>query len=256
MLSNNKKDRVFFNSYLNTKLFNEDKKFEPFKSNTSIFNFGISHNSIDVFVNYSKQDLNFKKSNFKNDIYGLNLNYNFNNFSTFNSISLNNTKIERKILDDNINNSLYSILFENEIKFSKNFDFDKFKINTSVFNNLSYLKLFNNEKENNAYGIKILNNNIIKDRIGASLQIDANIYDSITLQNKVNGSILINNDNSTLKANILGTDTQLIGKKLNKFNLDYNISINYLINDLSIKTYANINNKLQAGIGILLGYKY
>ncbi|WP_067139511.1 S8 family serine peptidase [Oceanivirga salmonicida] len=263
-----KKNKISFGTFIDINVLDNDKSSKLKKIlNSTYFSYGknISKNiNLNLYGVYTHSNYNFDKvkSEFINNNveFGIVYTHNFKSLDIIidNSLSYNNTKISREIIDEKVKNKLHSLMFQNKLLFKRDFKIDKIKTIFTPFisNTLQVLNVFESARENSSLGVKILKNIFINDKIGFGIATKTTIFDKITINNRLKLDINTN-INNTLKVNILDKDTVFQGEKLSRMVLDYQIGVSFIpINNLKLGINANINTKSKFGANIFLDYEF
>lgn len=265
-ISLDKNNAFYYNSYLSTHLF-KDKKFMPFKSNLIGNSLGyerkINDNIIgDVWFGIYNGELKFSKDEkIRNDNYqvGLALKYN-NKISLENYLSYNyvNSKLDRKIEKKAINSEFNTHLISNTLSLFKKFDLnDKVKIKPEINYTLMYLNLNKvKEKSESSLTYDLNNNQIFKNILGASLEIENIFSDKFKLRNKISYNRFLN-DEVKLNTKMDNINFSLIGKKIEKNIFRYNIEGEYKpLDNLKLNFNLGIKNINKIGLSSTIKYEF
>lgn len=216
-----------------------------------------------ISIGYSKNLLKFKNNDiFNSDIFNISTKLNIGlkygiNLIIGTDISSINTKINRKIMEDNVSTKLNSNLFNFNIGLDKKFSLNhRTNILVGGKYSLDILKIDENIGEKSDYGIKVLNQNIFKNNIHLYLSLDSKITDNIKIKNRIDGKLIIDNENK-IKVNLMNQDTELIGKNQDRYFLNLLTELEYKINKYTSIGY-NINytilNKLSTGLSFSIKF--
>lgn len=267
LTSQKKNNKISLNTYINSNLIKGDN-FTNFSQINSINTLSYSRklndkNKIKIYGIYNNQ-FNLFNNNAKYITHSFNIGtaYSYKNnyeIEVDTLIGMNYTNVFREIKDTsetikNVENEkLFSLNFNSLITLKKEYQTKNNIISPFITNSLYLINIF--EKDNEDY-LKIKNNTIIKDKISLGINISTKINNNLNILNRLKSSYLITNDKIILEANLLGKDTKLESNyTLDKFILSYSTGIKYSINDFSISSMLNIDNKLRAGLSINIEYE-
>ncbi|VWL85710.1 S8 family serine peptidase [Oceanivirga miroungae] len=265
-LDKSKNNMIFTNSNIFNKLsfslntynktnFIKGKNYDPFNLNLNSVNLGINYdNKFNGYITYAKSKYKFNDDSiFNNHFINLDFNYNYNkNLSILNSIGYNYSKVNRQLINEIVKNDFHSALYQNKLIFKNDINLDKIKTNLSLYiqNTMQFLNVFGNkEKSIQNAGIKIKNTFLFNDKISLGINSKTKLNNNIDLINRLDVSYNSIND-TFINASILGIDTKLYGKNVDKVSANYSIGFNSKINKFIITTSLDIDTKGKIGFNL------
>ncbi|WP_156299421.1 S8 family serine peptidase [Streptobacillus canis] len=254
----NKKTNLYFNIY-NTFNLSKSNNYTAFSKKNNIYTLGFNNKFSKIYnlgLNFSllKQKYNFENNmgSFNNTSYILGINNIFgNDFKLENDINIsrNYTNILRNIENDSINNKVLSTSFKILTNISKDFKINNTSITPKIGYEFNMLSIEKSKKEENSFGLTILNNTLLNHSMLLSLNTKTKINNNFVINNNVQAKLNLNNKNNFLNVNLADIDTKFSGKNLDKFKLMYSLGIGY--KNFNINTTIDTNKNLGLGLSLI-----
>ncbi|WP_156299437.1 S8 family serine peptidase [Streptobacillus canis] len=253
---NNKKTNIYFNIYTTSNLF-KSNYYTSFSKKNNIYTLGVTNKfnelyGIDLNFSLLKQKYNFEYNigNFNNTSYILSITNIINNkLKLENSINIsrNYTNVLRLIENDLIKNKISSTSLNVLTNLSKDFKINNTNITPKIGYEFSILNIEKSKKENNSFGLTILNNTLLNHSFLLSLNTKTTINDNFNINNNLQTKINLTKNHS-LKVNLIDINSNFFGKKIDTFKLIYSIGLGYK----NININATIDTDKNLGLGLNL----
>ena len=138
--------------------------------------------------------------------------------------------------------NITSNLIMNNLELGYIFGLGNSKILPSINFGFQNLKINKFEEKGKILNIEIDNNNILKFKVGANLDVLTTLNKNIELINNFKFSSYLN-ENIKLKGKLSGIETEFSGKNLEKYLLEYKLGINFKKNNFGLNMNIGINNQ-------------
>lgn len=246
-----KKKTFYYSPSISTNLLKKDN-YTSF-SNTLISNilgsdFSLNDNvRLGFFLGRHDNLLNFENdSKFitKNYQIGIKFRSNIGNlvFSNTSSYMYSDSNVTRNVNGEIKKTNITSNLIMNNLELGYIFGLGNSKILPSINFGFQNLKINKFEEKGKILNIEIDNNNILKYKVGANLDVLTTLNKNIELINNFKFSSYLN-ENIKLKGKLSGIETEFSGKNLEKYLLEYKLGINFKKNNFGLNVNIGINNQ-------------
>ena len=246
-----KKKTFYYSPSISTNLLKKDN-YTSF-SNTLISNilgsdFSLNDNiRLGFFLGRHDNLLNFENdSKFitKNYQIGIKFRSNIGNlvFSNTSSYMYSDSNVTRNVNEEIKKTNIKSNLIMNNLELGYIFGLGNSKILPSINFGFQNLKINKFEEKGKILNIEIDNNNILKFKVGANLDVLTTLNKNIELINNFKFSSYLN-ENIKLKGKLSGIETEFSGKNLEKYLLEYKLGINFKKNNFGLNVNIGINNQ-------------
>ena len=246
-----KKKTFYYSPSISTNLLKKDN-YTSF-SNTLISNilgsdFSLNDNvRLGFFLGRHDNLLNFENdSKFitKNYQIGIKFRSNIGNlvFSNTSSYMYSDSNVTRNVNGEIKKTNITSNLIMNNLELGYIFGLGNSKILPSINFGFQNLKINKFEEKGKILNIEIDNNNILKFKVGANLDVLTTLNKNIELINNFKFSSYLN-ENIKLKGKLSGIETEFSGKNLEKYLLEYKLGINFKKNNFGLNVNIGINNQ-------------
>lgn len=247
----NKNKTFYYNPSVVTNLFKKDN-YTSF-SNTLVSNivgtdFTLNDNiRLGLFLGSHNNSLTFENdSKFisKNYQLGVKIGSNIGNLLISNTSSYiySSSDVNRKVNGEDKKTNITSNLMTNDLEIGYIFDLDNSKILPSINFGVQNLKVNKFKEKGKILNIEMGNNNIVKFKVGANLDILSALNKNIELINNFKFSSYLN-ETVNLKGKLGGIETEFSGKNLEKYLFEYRLGINLKKNNFKINMNVGINNQ-------------
>lgn len=247
----NKNKTFYYNPSVVTNLFKKDN-YTSF-SNTLVSNivgtdFTLNDNiRLGLFLGNHNNSLTFENdSKFisKNYQLGVKIGSNIGNLLISNTSSYiySSSDVNRKVNGEDKKTNITSNLITNDLEIGYIFDLDNSKILPSINFGVQNLKVNKFKEKGKILNIEMGNNNIVKFKVGANLDILSALNKNIELINNFKFSSYLN-ETVNLKGKLGGIETEFSGKNLEKYLFEYRLGINLKKNNFKINMNVGINNQ-------------
>ena len=246
-----KKKTFYYSPSISTNLLKKDN-YTSF-SNTLISNilgsdFSLNDNvRLGFFLGRHDNLLNFENdSKFitKNYQIGIKFRSNIGNlvFSNTSSYMYSDSNVTRNVNGEIKKTNITSNLIMNNLELGYIFGLGNSKILPSINFGFQNLKINKFEEKGKILNIEIDNNNILKFKVGANLDVLTTLNKNVELINNFKFSSYLN-ENIKLKGKLSGIETEFSGKNLEKYLLEYKLGINFKKNNFGLNVNIGINNQ-------------
>ena len=246
-----KKKTFYYSPSISTNLLKKDN-YTSF-SNTLISNilgsdFSLNDNvRLGFFLGRHDNLLNFENdSKFitKNYQIGIKFRSNIGNlvFSNTSSYIYSDSNVTRNVNGEIKKTNITSNLIMNNLELGYIFGLGNSKILPSINFGFQNLKINKFEEKGKILNIEIDNNNILKFKVGANLDVLTTLNKNVELINNFKFSSYLN-ENIKLKGKLSGIETEFSGKNLEKYLLEYKLGINFKKNNFGLNVNIGINNQ-------------
>lgn len=246
-----KKKTFYYSPSISTNLLKKDN-YTSF-SNTLISNilgsdFSLNDNvRLGFFLGRHDNLLNFENdSKFitKNYQIGIKFRSNIGNlvFSNTSSYMYSDSNVTRNVNEEIKKTNITSNLIMNNLELGYIFGLGNSKILPSINFGFQNLKINKFEEKGKILNIEIDNNNILKFKVGANLDVLTTLNKNVELINNFKFSSYLN-ENIKLKGKLSGIETEFSGKNLEKYLLEYKLGINFKKNNFGLNMNIGINNQ-------------
>lgn len=246
-----KKKTFYYSPSISTNLLKKDN-YTSF-SNTLISNilgsdFSLNDNvRLGFFLGRHDNLLNFENdSKFitKNYQIGIKFRSNIGNlvFSNTSSYIYSDSNVTRNVNGEIKKTNITSNLIMNNLELGYIFGLGNSKILPSINFGFQNLKINKFEEKGKILNIEIDNNNILKFKVGANLDVLTTLNKNVELINNFKFSLYLN-ENIKLKGKLSGIETEFSGKNLEKYLLEYKLGINFKKNNFGLNVNIGINNQ-------------
>ena len=247
----NKNKTFYYNPSVVTNLFKKDN-YTSF-SNTLVSNivgtdFTLNDNiRLGLFLGSHNNSLTFENdSKFisKNYQLGVKIGSNIGNLLISNTSSYiySSSDVNRKVNGEDKKTNITSNLMTNDLEIGYIFGLDNSKIIPSINFGVQNLKVNKFKEKGKILNIEMGNNNIVKFKVGANLDILSALNKNIELINNFKFSSYLN-ETVNLKGKLGGIETEFSGKNLEKYLFEYRLGINLKKNNFKINMNVGINNQ-------------
>lgn len=247
----NKNKTFYYNPSVVTNLFKKDN-YTSF-SNTLVSNivgtdFTLNDNiRLGLFLGSHNNSLTFENdSKFisKNYQLGVKIGSNIGNLLISNTSSYiySSSDVNRKVNGEDKKTNITSNLMINDLEIGYIFGLDNSKILPSINFGVQNLKVNKFKEKGEILNIEMENNNIVKFKVGANLDILSALNKNIELINNFKFSSYLN-ETVNLKGKLGGIETEFSGKNLEKYLFEYRLGINLKKNNFKINMNVGINNQ-------------
>lgn len=246
-----KKKTFYYSPSISTNLLKKDN-YTSF-SNTLISNilgsdFSLNDNvRLGFFLGRHDNLLNFENDSkfiIKNYQIGIKFRSNIGNlvFSNTSSYMYSDSNVTRNVNGEIKKTNITSNLIMNNLELGYIFGLGNSKILPSINFGFQNLKINKFEEKGKILNIEIDNNNILKFKVGANLDVLTTLNKNIELINNFKFSSYLN-ENIKLKGKLSGIETEFSGKNLEKYLLEYKLGINFKKNNFGLNVNIGINNQ-------------
>ena len=196
-----------------------------------------SHNNSLTFENDSK----FISKNYQ---LGIKIGSNIGNLLISNTSSYiyYSSDVNRKVNGEDKKTNITSNLMTNDLEIGYIFSLDNSKILPSINFGVQNLKVNKFKEKGKILNVEMGNNNIVKFKVGANLDILSALNKNIELINNFKFSSYLN-ETVNLKGKLGGIETEFSGKNLEKYLFEYRLGINLKKNNFKINMNVGINNQ-------------
>ena len=246
-----KKKTFYYSPSISTNLLKKDN-YTSFSnaliSNILGLDFSLNDNvRLGFFLGRHDNLLNFENdSKFitKNYQIGIKFRSNIGNlvFSNTSSYMYSDSNVTRNVNGEIKKTNIKSNLIMNNLELGYIFGLGNSKILPSINFGFQNLKINKFEEKGKILNIEIDNNNILKFKVGANLDVLTTLNKNIELINNFKFSSYLN-ENIKLKGKLSGIETEFSGKNLEKYLLEYKLGINFKKNNFGLNVNIGINNQ-------------
>ena len=196
-----------------------------------------SHNNSLTFENDSK----FISKNYQ---LGIKIGSNIGNLLISNTSSYiyYSSDVNRKVNGEDKKTNITSNLMTNDLEIGYIFSLDNSKILPSINFGVQNLKVNKFKEKGKILNVEMGNNNIVKFKVGANLDILSALNKNIELINNFKFSSYLN-ETVNLKGKLGGIETEFSGKNLEKYLFEYRLGINLKKKNFKINMNVGINNQ-------------